>query len=174
MKKINVFLSVVSFLIVQNCIAQPAEKKFTHADTLRGSVTPERAWWDVLRYDIDIKPDYNNKTVEGRVKIIYRITEDLKEQKALPKRLSNLNYKMQIDLQEPLVIDKIIKTDNVVESQDNIKKAKYIPHTSNPKYDRMGNVYILTIEPLQLYQKNQIDSITIYYHGKPREAVRPP
>ena len=29
------------------------EKVFTHADTLRGSITPERAWWDVLRYDIN-------------------------------------------------------------------------------------------------------------------------
>ena len=26
--------------------------KFTKADTLRGTITPERAWWDVLRYDI--------------------------------------------------------------------------------------------------------------------------
>jgi hypothetical protein len=40
-------------------------QKFTRQDTLRGSITPERAWWDVTRYNIDVKPDYKSKTISG-------------------------------------------------------------------------------------------------------------
>ena len=71
------------------------KKTFTHADTLRGSITPERAWWDVLRYDITVKPDYIDKTTEGNNVVTYKVLNDL----------SNV---MQIDLQDTLRIDSII------------------------------------------------------------------
>ncbi len=70
-------------------------KKFTHADTLRGSITPERAWWNVLRYDITVATDFNTKTTEGSNIITYKV-------------LSNTNHAMQIDLQKPLQIDSIL------------------------------------------------------------------
>jgi len=41
------------------------KEKFTHADTLRGSITPERAWWNVLYYDIHVTPDYEKKFIKG-------------------------------------------------------------------------------------------------------------
>jgi aminopeptidase N len=69
---------------------------FTHADTLRGSITPERAWWDVLRYDIITKPDFVTKTTSGSNLITYRVVKD------------NYPRVMQIDLQEPLHIDSVI------------------------------------------------------------------
>ena len=28
------------------------ERVFTRADTLRGSVTPERSWWNLLKYEL--------------------------------------------------------------------------------------------------------------------------
>ena len=71
-------------------------KKYTHADTLRGSITPERAWWDVLRYDITIKPDYVNKSTTGKSTITYKVVSEKSFQA------------MQIDLQEPLHIDSIL------------------------------------------------------------------
>src|SRR5258705_8872839 len=70
-------------------------KTFTRADTLRGSITPERAWWNVLRYDITVKPDYTNKTITGKNVISYVLVKD------------NKTEMMQIDLKEPLVIDSI-------------------------------------------------------------------
>ena len=65
MKKIFTFL-ISNFLFLFPVFAQ--QKTFTHADTLRGSITPERAWWDVLRYDITVKPDYESKTIEGSIR----------------------------------------------------------------------------------------------------------
>ncbi|MES1219995.1 MAG: M1 family metallopeptidase [Bacteroidota bacterium] len=76
--------------------AQVKTKTFTHADTLRGSITPERAWWNVLRYDITVKPDYDSKTITGKNEITYGVVKD------------NKGAMMQVDLKEPLVIDSII------------------------------------------------------------------
>src|SRR5580765_7541324 len=72
----------VSILLVifQLCFFLPAvfaqplnnKKQFTHQDTLRGTITPERAWWDVLQYNISVKPDYSQKTIEGETEIKFR------------------------------------------------------------------------------------------------------
>ena len=43
-------------IIVQPCMAQ---------DSLRGSITAERAWWDVVMYDITVEPQFDNKTIDG-------------------------------------------------------------------------------------------------------------
>ncbi|NNL81858.1 MAG: M1 family peptidase, partial [Winogradskyella sp.] len=51
-----------------------AEKDtFTHQDTLRGSITPEREWWDLTYYhlDIEVKPD--DKFIEGKNTVNYKV-----------------------------------------------------------------------------------------------------
>ncbi len=70
----------------------PITRPFTHADTLRGSITPERAWWDVLHYSILVTPDFTAKSIAGKVEIQFRVL-------AAGKR-------MQIDLQQPLALTK--------------------------------------------------------------------
>ena len=64
---------------------------FTHADTLRGTITPERAWWDLLHYDLRVEPDLAARTIQGSNTITYKVLK--------PYRL------LQIDLQAPLTID---------------------------------------------------------------------
>src|SRR5687767_13782341 len=55
-------------------MVKPA-KSFSLADTLRGSLLPERTWWDVQRYEIGLKPDYNSKTIQGSNKIVYNVVK---------------------------------------------------------------------------------------------------
>jgi aminopeptidase N len=93
-KKISCFILLC--LLVSFVSNAQHKTAFTHADTLRGSITPERAWWDVLRYDITVKPDYINKTTEGKNLVTYKVLND---------RHSDM---MQIDLQDTLRIDSII------------------------------------------------------------------
>ena len=69
------------------------DKGFTHQDTLRGSVTPERAWWNVIRYDIGVEPDYRHKTISGKNVITCRATAD--------------GSIMQIDMQQPMAITSV-------------------------------------------------------------------
>lgn len=85
-------LILVVFCLHKSSIAQE-KKVFTHADTLRGSLNVERTWWNVLRYDITVKPDYNAKSISGSNKITY---------------YDNGGYTMQIDFQQPMEIDSIV------------------------------------------------------------------
>lgn len=76
------------------CAAQ-REKTYTRADTLRGSVTAERAWWDALRYDITVRPQFSNKTTAGSNVITYKVVSD--------------NHPaMQLDLKDTLHIDSVV------------------------------------------------------------------
>jgi aminopeptidase N len=89
----------VLFLLMEgivNAQSPPKNNTFSHADTLRGTITPQRAWWDVMKYDITVKPDYIEKTTAGSNTITYKV-------------ISNKdNSVMQIDLQQPLHIDSIV------------------------------------------------------------------
>jgi aminopeptidase N len=69
------------------------QNNFTHQDTLRGSITGERAWWDVTRYDISVEPDYATKTIRGENIITCMAVND-----------GNI---MQIDMQLPMQITAI-------------------------------------------------------------------
>jgi aminopeptidase N len=65
----------------------------THADTLRGSITPERAWWDATFYDLHVRISPSDSSISGYNGITYRVLAPARE--------------MQIDLQQPLQIDSI-------------------------------------------------------------------
>ena len=73
----------------------PATPVFTRADTIRGSNTAERAWWDATFYDLHVKVNRADSTVAGYNAITYRILKPARE--------------MQIDLQIPLVVDSIVQ-----------------------------------------------------------------
>ncbi|OQP39780.1 peptidase M1 [Niastella yeongjuensis] len=137
----------LSFLIIaSSCAAQPLgnKKQFTHQDTLRGTITPERAWWNVLRYDIQVTPDYGSKTIQGKNRITIQV---LKPQN-----------KLQLDLQEPMIIDSIFLV-----AQTGTK--------TNLNFERDGNAWFVAMPALTA---NTTPALEVIYHGKPREAVRPP
>jgi len=81
------------FVLLPPAKAQAQTRTFTRADTLRGSITPERAWWDVTFYDLRVRLDPSDSTVRGRNAITYSIIGKSRE--------------MQIDLQEPLRVDSV-------------------------------------------------------------------
>ena len=101
---------IIFFLLVCSTIqAQLLQEKnnFTKQDTLRGSITKERAWWDLTYYhlDIEVKPD--EKFISGKNTIQYKVLEEYQL--------------LQIDLQPPLKIDKVTQDGKnlIVESEGN-------------------------------------------------------
>ena len=80
-------------LLSFNLFAQ--RRNYTRQDTLRGSITPERAWWDLTYYHLDIKVDPEHKSIEGKNTILYKVLEK--------------NNVLQIDLQPPLRIFKVVQ-----------------------------------------------------------------
>jgi len=86
MKNIILIILIFSVLSPLELMSQ----NFTRKDSLMGSVTAERAWWDLLHYEIDVSVDVQNKAIEGQNIIKYKV-------------LKPCQY-LQIDLQSPMKI----------------------------------------------------------------------
>ncbi len=132
--------------IIQAQLLTPKES-FNKADTLRGSNNGNKDWWDVLHYAINITPDIKNKTISGSCSIKFKVLQ--------------IGKTMQIDLQDSLIIDKIIINGGNNHPLD----------TTSLTYSKSEGVYLVTIPELI---KNSQATLIINYHGKPREAISPP
>jgi aminopeptidase N len=75
-------------------LSAKAQKSFVLDDTLRGSISPERSWWDLKHYDLRVHVDIANKSIQGSNTIRFKVIG--------PKQ------RFQIDLQEPLILDSVI------------------------------------------------------------------
>ncbi len=89
------FLSVILTCAVYSQGMLQEKNSFNRQDTLRGSITPERAWWDLTYYHLDIRVDPDKKYISGKNTIQYKVLES--------------ESVMQIDLQTPLVLSRAIQ-----------------------------------------------------------------
>ncbi len=74
--------------------AQPGERTFTRADTLRGMLTPLRSCYDVRFYHLSIKVDTTTRAIAGFNTIRFSVVNDFDL--------------MQLDLFENMTIEKIV------------------------------------------------------------------
>ena len=84
MKKIGLFLAYL-FLIVS-----ADAQIYTHQDSLRGSITKERAWWDLQQYSLFFDVNPSNKSISGSNLIRYKVIA--------------AHQLLQLDLQAPMTI----------------------------------------------------------------------
>ncbi len=112
----------------------------TRQETLRGSVTPERAWWDLLHYHLKVEFLPETKRLKGSNTITFKTLKP--------------GIKMQIDLQPPLSITKIIHRD------------------AELKFEREGNVYWVMFE--KEIPPGVEDKIEVFYEGIPVVSKNPP
>jgi aminopeptidase N len=113
---------------------------FTHQDSLRGSITKERSWWDLKNYNLDIKVNLEEKSITGSNTIRYIVLKECNT--------------MQIDLQSPMEISKVIQDEKPLE------------------YKRDGNVFFIKLDAPQPI--GSAKEIKIFFGGKPKVAVNPP
>jgi aminopeptidase N len=137
----GVFIAfLVGFTANAQGLLDKSENVFTHQDTLRGTITKERAWWDLKYYHLDVKVNPAEKTITGSNTVRYTVLSE--------------NNKMQIDLQEPMQIYKVM--------QDG-KEQKFV---------RDGNAFFIELSAAQ--KMGETKEIIISFGGKPKEAVKPP
>jgi len=140
MKQHTLILLFIS-LITATVVDAQNQKAYTKSDTLRGTLTPERSWWNVTRYDIAVQPDYLQKTLKGSNSIAFTVTEN------------SAGKKMQIDLKDPLTMDSVV--------------------FAGKKLSFSKNVSVWHVDmPAQTKGKSGV--VTVYYSGKPHEAIRAP
>lgn len=133
MKKIGILL----FLLIS---VSATAQLYTRQDSLRGSITPQRAWWDLKQYDLNVEVQPDIKFIKGDNTITYTV---LKESDVL-----------QVDLQPPMKIDKVIQED---------KELSFVSD---------GNAHFIKLEKKQILEES--NSIKIYFSGFPKEAVHAP
>ncbi len=90
MKNYRLILCLIMVLLPATIV----RAQFTRQDSLRGSITPERAWWDLVSYDLSLQVDPVKKAIYGTNKIHFT-----------PISAGNI---MQIDLQEPMRIERVV------------------------------------------------------------------
>ena len=131
---------IVMVLSVAAWPAAAQQRAFTHADTLRGSIGPARAWWDVRFYDLHVRVNPADSSIRGWNGITYEVLAPSQE--------------MQIDLQVPMEADSML--------QDGKRLT----------WRRDGNAFFVTLGSPQRAGTRR--TVTVYYHGKPIAARRPP
>jgi len=100
LRRASSLLAVVLFLAIatddmraQSTHIVTKTSPVTRAEMLRGSITPEREWWDVLHYDLSVEFLPDTRWIKGSNVIKFKALK--------------AGRKMQIDLQQPLKITKI-------------------------------------------------------------------
>lgn len=90
------------------------------AKHLRGSITPEREWWDLKHYALKVQIDPNIKSISGSNQIRFEV-------------LHTNQKRMQIDLQPPMQIDSILYQ-NTSLSWERIQAVHYINFSDNQNF----------------------------------------
>ncbi len=92
MKKLNRII-LVCLIAISVSAVYGQNMKFTHQDTLRGSITKERIWWDLSYYHLSVNVNPSDSSLKGQNTVRYKVLSPYQ--------------RMQIDLQEPMQITKV-------------------------------------------------------------------
>ena len=113
------------FTTLSSGLAQ--QSNFSKQDTLRGSITPERVWWDLLHYNLDFKVSPSSKSIEGSNLIRYEVLSQ--------------NQLMQIDLQPPMEITSVLENNKEL----NYNREGNVYYIQLKKNQQIGAINEITI-----------------------------
>ncbi len=115
-------------VLITGFSATYAQKTFTLDDTLRGAITPERAWWDLNFYHLDVRVNPESKSLQGTVEIRYKVLE--------PSQV------LQVDLQPPLMISSVTQDGNNLEFEKRGSNAYFITLSKEQQTGRTESVVV--------------------------------
>jgi aminopeptidase N len=103
--------------------------EITRQEMLRGSITPEREWWDVLHYDLNVQFLPDTRRLKGSNKITFKTLK--------------AGSRMQIDLQPPLAITKVThgKSELKFEREGNVYWITFAPEIAQHVEDQIEVFY---------------------------------
>jgi len=145
-------------------------QSLTHADTLRGSNGPGRAWWNATKYDLHVNFNIADSSISG-----YNIIS-FKELKR-----DHVPY-FQIDLQDPLIMDSAIIDVGSGLATINVNSRIRKPSRRKLNFRKEGNAWFINLKSSAekpVYNARQTNfvtpsTLTIFYHGKPKVAKNAP
>ncbi len=141
MRIVCIVLFFVASAVSKAQLFQPS-KLYTLSDSLRGRITPERAWWDLNYYHLNVQVFPKEKKLVGHVVVNFTATQT--------------GSVLQIDLQKPMELTQVLD-----------ENGQALTWTKPAE-----NVYWIACK--KFFQKGEKGSITCYYQGIPRKAIRAP
>lgn len=139
---------LVIFLLA---LTLPSYCQFTQADSLRGGYGETRSWWDLKHYDLSVEFDTEKKEIRGKNVITFEVPGNNLNELVIASTL-------QLDLQDPMILDSVLINGNFV---------------SPSKITKKGAAYLIRFEsPDGSERKN--NELIAYFHGSPRIAQNPP
>ncbi len=130
---------IVAFLWATCALGQ----KHSRQDSLRGSITKERAWWDLRHYELEVDVDPKQKYLEGSNSIRYEVLQ--------PGRV------LQIDLREPMKLETVEQNG----LQLDFKKEGNAYFVQLPQEQSPGEVHTLRVR----FRGRPIESINPPWDG---------
>jgi aminopeptidase N len=144
-------MKTILSLLLFCCAAGVSNAQFTQADSLRGGYGNTRNWWNLKHYDLHVTFDEKTKEISGYNRIDFSLVERIVD-------IHSVKYRVQLDLQVPMVIDSLR-----FESTGKTILGTQLIHT--------GNAWLIDVPVQSLIADTKM---TVYFHGKPREAVNAP
>ena len=93
----------------------------------RGTITPERAWWDLTHYNLDIAVDPESKSIAGTNTMKYKVLSESK--------------RLQIELQPPMQLTKVEQNGKVL----SVEQLGYSYFVKLEAEQEIGQEYQLTM-----------------------------
>ncbi|AVI52458.1 peptidase M1 [Pukyongia salina] len=116
-------LCILLFLFSSLGISQ----NFTRTDSIFGSITPQRAWWDLKHYDLDVNVFPERREITGTNTVTYTVLDSGDE--------------LQLDLQAPM---KLLSATQDGESLE-IRKDGMFHYIQLKKKQKKGETYTLKV-----------------------------
>ena len=144
--KRNILTIIFSILLPMTSFANIYHSQpISHQEILRGSITPERQWWDLKHYHLSVAVNPQKRYLSGTNVMTYTVlsTNELVK-----------HQRLQIELQSPMVLGKVTQNGKIL----NVEQDGY-------------TYFIETITPQVIGQEY---TLTMEFDGKPQVAKRPP
>ncbi|NMP30639.1 M1 family metallopeptidase [Thalassotalea sp. M1531] len=127
-RRINELLVLCWLLFSFNSAAQAQEISSERQNVLRGSITEQRAWWDLQHYQLSVAVDIGEKRFSGSNLITYKVLSDVRE--------------LQLELQQPMVLVAAYQQDTKLA----IRQEGYSYFITTVAANEVGKEYQLRVE----------------------------
>ncbi len=139
-----------------------SQPSYTRADSLRGGVTADRAWWDLTHYHLQVAVDIEACALSGLNRMSYRVRERLDEQTTRLMQRSGVSAadvvsarnagRLQIDLQSPMQLVSARQSGRIL------------------KLEQEGSAWFIS----GVANQPGVHSVDLVFEGQPVVAANPP
>jgi aminopeptidase N len=121
------FLTTILFFVLFFLTVPAQTPKYTRADSLKGSISRSRSWWDVLHYDLHVTFNVPDSSIKGFNKITYKVIQPYTQ--------------MQIDLMQPMIMDSVVyESKRCFVARD--ENAYFVSLPTQQRFNEIKNLYV--------------------------------